>query len=389
MGHNERRSYLLAIRARYLSAGRLGKAKILDEFCAVCGYNRKYAIRILNKKPAQPRKKPGPKPKYQSEAILEPLKKIWFTADQPCSRKLKEIIPAWLPCYEETYGALSEEIRDKLLKISRATIDRLLSAVRTENRLKGRCTTKPGSLIKSKIPIQTGQWDIKKPGYLEADTVAHCGNTTVGKFAWSITITDICTGWTENRAVWNKRSAGIYHRISEVETTLPFETLGFDSDNGSEFINKTLLDYFTNRDKPVQFTRSRPYKKNDNAHVEQKNWTHVRHLLGYDRIDNIKAVKLINDLYRNEWSLYQNYFMPSMKLIDKQRVGAKYKKKYDKPMTPFERILVSEHIDQATKDKLNNNYKKLNPFTLKAEIERKLSMIFKHVSVTSKVRHRL
>jgi hypothetical protein len=163
--------------------------------------------------------------------------------------------------------------------------------------------------------------------------VAHCGDCISGKFAWSLTVTDIHTGWTENRATWNKWSAGIYREISNIEFCLPFKVLGFDSDNGSEFMNYALYDYFTNRDEPVIFTRSRPYQKNDNAHVEQKNWTHVRHLLGYDRLNNKKVVKLLNDLYRNQWSLYQNHFIPCMKLIKKERVGSRYKK-YMMPQRP-------------------------------------------------------
>tara|TARA_R110002110_G_C13338772_1_gene707506 strand:+ start:51 stop:1217 length:1167 start_codon:yes stop_codon:yes gene_type:complete len=388
MGFIERKSYLIAILSRYPAASRADKTKILDEFCAVCNYNRKYAIRILNRGPTIKKKRSGPKPVYQDQAILDVLKKIWFAADQPCSLKLIVIIPKWLPCYEEKYGAIEDEVKQKLLSISRSTIDRLLKPVRAKSKPKGQCTTKP-STFKTKIPVQMHHWDIDKPGYVEADTVAHCGDSIAGKFAWSLTVTDLFTGWTENRAVWNKYSEGVYQAVSFIEAALPFETLGFHSDNGSEFMNHIVYDYFTNRTKPVLFTRSRPYRKNDNAHVEQKNYTHVRQLLGYDRLDRKSVVYQMNELYRHEWSLYQNHFIPSVKLIYKERVGSRYKKIYDMPKTPYERVLESDFVDNKTKDKLRAIHRSLNPFTLKDEIERKLSVIFKNLKVTSNVRHRL
>lgn len=388
MGSFERKSYLIAILSRYPSASRVIKTKILDEFCAVCKYNRKYAIRILNRGLATKRKRSGPKPVYQESHILDILKRIWFAADQPCSLKLKAIIPAWLPSYEERYGALENEVKEKLLSISRSTIDRLLKPVRTKSKPKGQCTTKP-STFKTKIPIQMHHWNIDKPGYIEADTVAHCGDSIAGKFAWSLTVTDLFTGWTENRAIWNKYSEGVYQAVSYIESSLPFKTLAFHSDNGSEFINHIVYDYFTNRPKPVLFTRSRAYRKNDNAHVEQKNYTHVRQLLGYDRLDKKSVVYQMNELYRHEWSLYQNHFIPCIKLVHKERIGSRYKKTYDVPKTPYERVLESEFVDDTTKAKLRATHQSLNPFTLKDEIERKLSIIFKSVKVTSNVRHRL
>jgi len=377
MGYREKKSYLLAIYLRYLNAGRSEKQRILDEFCAVCKYNRKYAIRLLKKGPTQPKKKTGPKSIYDDPALIEALKQFWLASNQSCSRKLKVIIGPWLPCYEDVYGPLSSEIKQKLLTMGSATIDRLLKPCRATNKLKGRCTTKPGVLLKSQIEMQFSHWDIQKPGYLEADTVAHCGTSIAGSFAWSLTVTDICTGWTENRAMWNKEGGPVYERISDVELSLPFEVLGFDCDNGAEFINHSLHDYFTKRKKPVAFTRSRPYRKNDNAHVEQKNWTHVRNLFGYERLEKYDVVKMMNDLYRNEWSLYQNHFIPTMKLLSKQRTGCKYKKKYEIPKTPYDRLLESQFVEDATKAKLKAIHETLNPFKLKKEIERKLSDILR------------
>jgi hypothetical protein len=224
---------------------------------------------------------------------------------------------------------------------------------------------------------------------MEADTVAHCGNSLSGAFVWSLTLTDIHTTWTEIRATWNKGARGVCEQIEAIESQLPFILLGFDCDNGSEFLNYHLVRYFSQRPQYFSFTRSRPYKKNDNAHVEQKNWTHVRQLFGYDRIDNPALVPRMNDLYANEWSLYQNHFCPTMKLIEKHRINSKYKKKYDSPKTPYQRLLDSEHVSKDTKKCLQVVHLTLNPFILKQTIEKKLRLIFQHVKVTSDVRQRI
>lgn len=315
--------------------------------------------------------------------LIEALKRFWEASNQSCSRKLKAIIGQWLSCYEDIYGPLAPDVEYKLRHIGSATIDRVLKPYRKANKLKGRCTTKPGILLKSQIEMQFSHWDIQKLGYLEADTVAHCGTSIAGSFAWSLTVTDICTGWTENRAIWNKESGPVYESISDVEFSLPFEVLGFDCDNSAEFINHSLHDYFTKRAKPVAFTRSRPYKKNDNAHVEQKNWTHVRSLFGYERFEKYDVVKKMNSLYRNEWSLYQNHFIPTMKLLTKQRTGCKYKKKYEAPKTPYERLIESPYVADATKAKLKATHETLNPFKLKQDIELKLSDIQKIIESPS------
>lgn len=219
------------------------------------------------------------------------------------------------------------------------------------------------------------------PGFCEADTVAHCGDSLEGSFAWSITMTDICSTWTENRAIWGKGATDVVGKVKDVEECLPFELLGFDCDNGSEFLNHHLVRYFSERpkEKTVQFTRSRPYHKNDNAHVEQKNWTHVRQLFGYDRFDKKIIVELMNDLYRNELSQLQNYFHPTMKLIEKRKVNSKYYKTYDTPKTPYQRLLDHPSVAPEVKQLLANTYKQLNPFTLKSQIAKKLDNIFKNL----------
>ena len=372
---NSRKEYLLSIKNRYAQSSKKGKKLILDEFCEVCGYNRKYACRLLNQKKNNHRKKAGRKPHYLQD-LLKPLKELWFATDQMCSKKFVAAIPVWLPFYEAEVGKLTPQIRSQLLQISPATIDRILKRVRVKYKLKGLSGTKPGSLLKNQIPIRTDFWDVTRPGFLEADTVAHCGNSLAGDFVWSLTLTDYHSTWTENRAVWTKNAHGVISGIRDIENHLPFKILGFDSDNGSEFLNQYLCEYFTDRkDHPVAFTRSRPYKKNDNAHVEQKNWTHVRQLLGYDRYDKFELVDLINDLYKNAWGPYQNFFSPTMKLISKTRINSKYIKKYDQPKTPYQRLLESKDIPDEKKQKLTQIYNTLNPFKLKKAIEQKQKII--------------
>lgn len=372
-----RREYLEAIGKRYRKATRKEKSIILGEFCATCGYNRKYAIRLLKKKLLPvPNRKPGPVSIYAKEQLLVPLKRIWFATDQMCSKKLKAAIPLWLPFYEGEYEPLLPDVRQKLLAMSPATIDRLLKPLRALYK-KGRCSTKPGTLLKNQIPIKTHNWDVTRPGYFEADTVAHCGNSMAGDFAFSLTFTDIFSGWTENRAVWGKGSQGVLGQIRNIEERVVFPILGFDCDNGSEFLNHHLVKYFTDRPKaPVQFTRSRPYRKNDNAFVEQKNWTHVRQLLGYDRFDNPELVPVINDLYINEWSLFTNYFCPTLKLKEKLRINSRYCKKYEPPQTPYQRLIDSKDVSDEAKKTLEAVYNSLNPFKLKRQIDDKLKAVF-------------
>jgi hypothetical protein len=370
-----KREYLEAIRLRYRRAKKGKKTKILDEFCEVCGYDRKYAIRLLNRRKRRRRNRPGPKRQYGPE-VAKVLKRIWLASEQMCSKRLKAALPMWLPYYEKEYGELPKEVWKKVLRISPPTIDRLLSPVRAKQKAKGLCGTKPGTLLRNQIPIRTEHWDITGPGYLEADTVAHCGNSMAGSFVWSLTFTDLFSGWTENRATWNKGAEGVLTRVKELETCLAFPLLGFDCDNGSEFLNYHLLRYFQDRPHHVDFTRSRPYRKNDNAHVEQKHWTHVRQLFGYDRFDQPQLVDLMNDLYSQEWSLLQNFFCPSFKLKSKQRVNSKYIRHYDEPQTPYQRLIKSPKVSKKAKKQLRDTFESLNPFQLKRGIEQKLKKIF-------------
>lgn len=387
MGLKEKTAYLQAIRQRYRQANRIGKKRILDEFCAICGYNRKYAIRLLNNPKRKCKHRPGRKSKYRDSRFLEVLVHIWKATDFMCSRRLKTAIELWFPFYEQSFGTLTDETRTLLHSISRASLDRILHPYRSRYG-KGLCGTKPGTLLRNQIPIRTNHWDITLPGYMEADTVAHCGNSLAGDFIWSLVLTDIHTSWTECRAVWNKGAHNVVEQIKHIEKHVPFKLLGFNCDNGSEFLNYHLVHYFTKRKAPVRFTRSRPYKKNDNAHVEQKNWAQARQLLGYERIDNPDILPLINDLYANEWSLYQNHFCPSMKLISKNRIGSRYRKTYDEPKIPYRRVFESKDKEEKRKEHLENIHAALNPFLLKRSIERKLEAILKNITVTSILRQR-
>ena len=378
MSSRSKREYLEAIYLRYKRASRKDKAIILDEFCTTCGYHRKHAIRLLKKftrfiKPKK-KKKRGRTPLYSKEVIVKPLKKIWLSANLPCSKRLKAVLPLWLPGYVQEYGGLPTEVTDALIAISPATIDRLLKPVRVKYKGRGRSTTKPGTLLRKQIPIKTNQWDESRPGFLEADTVAHCGTSMAGMFAFTIDCVDIATGWTEQRAVWGKGETDVLAQIKDIEVSLPFPLRGFDSDNGGEFLNYHLLRHFTERQQRVQFTRSRAYHKDDNSHIEQKNWTHVRQWLGYHRFDIPEILPLLNKVYKTEWRLFHNFFCPSVKLIAKQRIASKTIKRYDNPKTPYQRVMDSPDISPATKQSLTKLFKKLNPFHLRKTMEEKLKI---------------
>jgi hypothetical protein len=379
MSTGSKYEYLRAIYDRYHSASKAVKKIILDEFCNNCTYNRKYAIRRLNS-PLETisqnnLSRRGRKKIYDDVIIEKVLTDIWVVTNLPCSKRLKYLIPLWLPFYKQL--PISEEIREQLLTISAATIDRIMAPYRAKYCNKGLTTTKPGSIIKKHIPIKTNQWDEQQPGFLEADTVAHCGSSVAGMFVYTVNCVDIATQWTEQRAVWGKGETGVLSAITDIESHLPFTIKGFDCDNGSEFLNWHLVRHFHQRNHPVQFTRSRPYKKNDNAHIENKNWTHIRQYLGYQRFDNQQLVEMLNDLYTNEWNLYFNFFNNSFKLIEKTRIKSKIVKKFDPPKTPYQRIMESQFITEETKQQLKRIKDNLDPFELQNQMAGKIKAIIK------------
>ena len=377
MSNEVKRQYLDRVRLRYLKSNRKQKTLILDEFCEVCEISRKHAIRLLHEvfKVAPPRS--GPKAIYD-ENIHNHIIKLWHAMNSMCSKKMVAAIPLWLEYY---YGITPEEDR-QLRKISSSSIDRILKPHR-EAVKKGKSSTEP-SLIKNKIPIKLLDDPNLPPGFIAADTVAHCGNSLAGEFTNTLTMTDICSSWTENRAVWKKEGVTILRAISSIEEALPFNILGFASDNGNEFLNHDLHSYFFNRKNRVEFVRRRPYKKNDNAHVEQKNWTHVRELFGYERFNAESQVDMMNDIYKRLWNPLWNFFTPVMKLKSKTRVGGKIIKYYDDPITPYQRLINSNTLTEEQLTKLQNQFKKLNPFELKKELDEKLKWFFRIAEIRSK-----
>jgi hypothetical protein len=380
MGINGKREYLQAILERYHQATKKQKHKILDEFCAVCEYNRKYAIQLLNGRRTKPhrlqKQHRGRPKKYADPTLVIVLRRIWIALNLPCSKRLKAALPLWLPFYALQYHTtLNPKLYDLLLSISPATIDRLMAPIRNSARKQGLCTTKPGSLLKQHVPISTDQWDVTRPGFFEADTVAHCGTSTEGMFVFTVNCIDLATSWREQRAVWGKGERGVLLALKDIERSLPFPLLGFDCDNGSEFLNWSILKYFTIRKRPVQYTRSRPYHKNDNAHIEEKNWTLVRQYIGYQRLAQPCLADQLNELYRSEWRLLMNFFIPSTKLIRKERQGAKIIKVFDPPQTPFQRLIKTSVLSRKIKNNLQNTYSSLNPFSLQQQVSKKIKAL--------------
>jgi hypothetical protein len=268
-------------------------------------------------------------------------------------------------------------VRQGLLSISPAQIDRLLRAVRVRYPRRSLSATKPGTLLRQRIPTRGGPPDTTTPGHVEADTVAHCGDTTAGNFVYSLTFTDLYSGWTELRAIWNKSGQAIRDHLEDIEKKAPFRLKSFHADNGSEFLNWPLYQYLTGRLwHRIPFTRSRAYRKNDNAHVEQKNWTCVRQLFGHGRFEHAPLVPLMNDLYSNEWSQFQNHFRPTFKLSSRDKRGSKTIRRYETPQTPYARLLASPAISLKRKAQLRAEHAQLNPFTLKKNIEQKLRLFF-------------
>lgn len=378
MSLSAKRELLARIHGRYQRAGRRHKTRILDEFCATCGYHRKSALRLLRRPlPSRARRRrPGPKPTYEPSLLVPVLQSIWLASDQLCSKLLKAALPFWLDHYQAHHGPLDADVQAKLRAISPAQIDRLLRPVRVSVPQKGLGATQPGTLLRHQVPTRAGPPDTTRLGQVEVDTVAHCGDTTAGDYANSLTFTELFSGWTENRAVWNKASHAILAQLKELEGEVPFPMTAFHSDNGSEFLNWPLYEYLTGRPLKVPWTRSRAYRKNDNAHCEQKNWTHVRQLLGYARFGHPELVAPLNALYRT-WGQYHNHFRPTFKLQKREKQGGKTIKTYEKtPQTPYQRLLASPDVSEAAKAKLRAEHARLDPFALKKEIEGHLKALF-------------
>jgi len=378
MSLSAKRESLARIHGRYRRAGRPHKTRILDEFCATCGYHRKSALRLLHRPlRSVPPKRSGPKIIYDPAEVLPVLKCVWLASDQLCSKLLKAALPEWLEHYERRAAPLGEAFKKKILQISPAQMDRLLRSARVQHPKKGLCTTRPGTLLRHEVPTRGGPPDTSRPGSVEADTVAHCDDSTEGDYVNSLTFTELYSGWTENRAVWNKSAEAVLVQLKTLETTVPYVMKDFHTDNGGEFLNWALHRHLTGRAVKLPWTRSRAYRKNDNAHCEQKNWTHVRQLFGHDRFAHPELVALMNDLYAQEWSQFTNHFKPTFKLLKREKQAGKTKRVYAAtPKTPYQRLLASADIPEATKVKLRVEHAQLDPFALKKNIELKLQKFF-------------
>jgi len=368
MSKGARRELLLTLQPQYREAAWTSKQQILDGFVAATGYDRKYAISLLNSdvKTVAVRRERG---RRYGDDIRDILLHVWRKAGNSlCSKRLVPILPTLIAKMEE-FGHLqvSDEQKARLGSLSAATVDRLLKPERAKHP-RGRGTTKPGFLIKKHVPIRTfADWNDAKPGFLEADLVAHCGDNVRGQFLNTLTATDISTTWTETVALLRRSEADVINGLTEIQSLLPFAILGVDTDNGGEFINYTLVEWC--KKNKVTFTRAREYKKNDQCHVEEKNGSVVRRLIGYDRYEGIESWQLLSTLYR-VYRLYVNFFQPSFKLLSKSRDGARVYRRYDKALTPFERVLDSGTVCEEAKKRLRREFKLLDPVLLLSEIER-------------------
>jgi hypothetical protein len=383
LGMKERYAVINETAKRYRKAGKRGKTKILDELIELTGYNRKYAIHVVanwgRRKEirdgkelimavaGRSRRKRKARKKTYDEKVAEALAKVWIVYGCICGKRLRAVFEGqWEVLKRCRTFAFDEAVWEKLKRIGASTIDRLLKPERKKEVLKGRTYTKPGSLVKHRIPIRRGSdWDEKVPGYVEVDLVGHEGGNARGDFAFSLNVTDVATGWTEPVALKNKAQKWTFEGLLEVRRRLPMMLLGIDSDNGSEFINNHLWRYCDAEG--IMFTRSRPNRKNDNCYIEQKNYSVVRRYAGYFRYDTEEAVALLNELYA-QVRLHVNFFLPSMKLLEKTRVGSKIVKKYDRPKTPYQRLLESGTLAGEARMKLEREFQSLNPVGIQKKI---------------------
>jgi len=389
-----------ATAGQYRGASKKEKGRILDQFIATTGYSRWYAclvlrhegrriqtdkqtIVVVQRKSSTKRNRAH----YYDEKVRTALVRLWRLMDYICGKRLQPMLPELLTVLERhNEFRCDRETRAKLLRISAASIDRLLRTERRKYELRGRAGTKPGTLLKKQIPIRTfAEWDEQQPGFVEIDLVAHDGGIGAGDYCQTLDLTDVATTWTETMAVRNKAQAWVFAALKEMRQKLPFPLLGIDSDNGSEFINTYLVTYC--QEQKLSFTRSRPYRKNDNCFVEQKNYSIVRRAVGYRRYDTEVQLRLLNELYAS-LRLYSNFFQPTMKLISKERVGSKVTKRYDRAQTPYQRVLAAAEVSKAAKERLRAKYQTLNPAALKRKLMRLQEQLLKSAANNKPVRVR-
>ena len=375
MGQQTRIEILTKLRRRYGSAGAEHKRKLLDQAQELLGYHRKAAIRALGAPAVErgPRIITGRPKLYEPGLLMRWLRPIWVATDYACGQRLVAMLPEWIPAFEQHERRLPGEAREKLLQASGRTLDRLLAPLRMKGA--GPSLTRPGTLLRQQIPIRGSVWEEGQAGWLEVDTVALCGGSVAGEFVWMVDAVDHATTWVEVRAMWGRGQSGTLAALQDMEACLPFRLLGLDSDNGGEFINHHVLRWLQQRRRPVFMTRSRPYKKDDNAHVEQKNWTHIRQCFGYARHDNPEVVPLMNALVTGPYGKLLNYFHASLKLERKEYRNGKLRRIYGPAQTPLARVLASLQVKGPTKERLKQDRARLNPLALKLEVDRCLKEI--------------
>lgn len=370
----EKKAVTQVTKKRYKKAGKKEKGRIVDEFVQLTGYTRCYAsyvLRDLHRRRVRGgcRKVRRKRERIYGNEVLPGLKRIWYICDCICGKRLAPYLEEIIPVLER-HGELllEEEVREKILRISAATVDRMLRREKAKFTLKGKARTKPGTLLKNQVPIRTfAEWDEKRPGFTEIDLVGHDGGDTRGDYIQTLDVTDVCTGWTETQAVKNKAQVWVFEALKEIRNRLPFPLLGIDSDNGSEFINHHLVRYCEKE--RLTFTKTRSYRKNDNCYVEQKNYSVVRRNVGYARYDTERELKILNTLYKSS-NPYTNFFQPVMKLKEKTRSGSTVRKKHDRARTPYQRVLESSSVSEEKKEVLRDLYLQLNPVALKREVTR-------------------
>ena len=378
MSKETKEEVIARLRRRYATAGLEHKGKLLDQAVELLGYHRKAAMRALRAKPPAPVRLNlvlGRPKTYESATLLPILKPIWFTAFQPCGSRLHALLPEWVPAYEQDHRRIDPDVRQNLLRASARTLDRLLAPLRVG--LARRGGTRPGTLLRQSIPIR-GRWTEAGPGWLEMDTVALCGGRLDDRHVWMLDAVDIRTAWTELRALENRSQRCTLAQIAHWEQHLPFALLGLDSDNGGEFINHHLVAYLGQRPKPVLFTRGRPYRKNDNARVEQRNWTTVRQHFGYERYDHPEVAARINPLCHGALGQLLNHFLPTHLLKEKRRQGNRTVRVYGPALTPYARLLAAPEGRPAKQRELQALHQQLNPFALAREVERQKKVIEEH-----------
>jgi hypothetical protein len=375
MNKSTRNQVLEKLRRRYENAGAEHKRKLLDQAVQLLGYHRKAAIRALRRQVTLrgPVVITGRPVNYEPSLLVPWLRPIWQATDYACGRRLVAMLPEWIPAYEQHEKRMPGEVREKLLLASGRTLDRLLEPLRGQGA--GRSLTRPGTLLRQQIPIRGSVWEEGKAGWLEVDTVALCGGSVAGDFVWMVDGVDYATTWVELRAMWGRGQVGTLSALQDMEACLPFSLLGLDSDNGGEFLNYHVLKWLQKRRRPVFMTRSRPYKKDDNAHVEQKNWTHVRQCFGYERHDNPELVEPMNALVKGAYGQLLNYFHASLKLDHKEHKDGKVQRVYGAAQTPLARVLASAQVSPATKARLLQDKARLNPFALKQAVTRSMKAI--------------